>query len=68
MHVDILASALLRTKLRLLKRRLKDIATIILNSVSRLHCYAILFFELLFQLLRLIVEVLPDDITGLLFF
>lgn len=65
-HVHILAFVLLRAKIRLLKRRLEHVAAIVLNSVPRLYYYIIMLFELLSQLLSLIVKILPNDITGLL--
>lgn len=66
MHVHVLALVLLRAEVRLLEWRLEHITPVILDSVPGLNNNVVLLFELVSQLLRPIVKVLPYDIGGLL--
>ena len=65
-HVHVLALVLLRAEVWLPKRRLEHVASIVLDSVPRLDYYIILLFELVSQLLRLIIKILPYDIARFL--
>jgi hypothetical protein len=67
MHVYVLPLVLLQTEIRLLEGRLEHVVSVVLHRVLGDHLDRVLLSILILQLFGLIVEILPDDITGLLF-